>query len=274
MPLHAEQVAASSSIVVDNLTNQVQNHYGVVGVNQIPIFTVPGGEPDRTIRTALGCHNFQASTGPVPIPGGAYTSGGTDQEMIVDQPSTGTAWELWRAYQLLGSTWSACWGGRLSPTTSTGIFDGHYGMSATGISYLATTITEADVAAGVIDHTIALQVDNCDSWVSPAVRGDCGTGVGAPPEGTWFVMPPTVSMPSGMTPFAQMVFRALQTYGAVVTDHAEAVMTVAEDHRDWSFQGHQGVDPITQSWAGLPQYRVLDGIPWSDLQVIDPPAGF
>jgi hypothetical protein len=79
-------------------------------------------------------------------------------------------------------------------------------------------------------------------------------------------------MPTGMTPFAQMVFKALQTYGAVVTDHAGAVMLQAETVQDWTTAGKAGVDPITTSWAGEPEYDVLNGIPWSDLQVIEPPS--
>ncbi len=76
-------------------------------------------------------------------------------------------------------------------------------------------------------------------------------------------------MPAGLTPFAQMVFRALQTYGMVVTDQAGAVMISAESPSDWTAQGHQGTDPITASWQGQPEYATLNGIPWSSLQVIN-----
>jgi hypothetical protein len=81
-------------------------------------------------------------------------------------------------------------------------------------------------------------------------------------------MSATTPMPPGMTPFAQMVFRALQNYGAVVVDKAGAVMIEAETSADWAFQGGTGVDPITTAFAGKPQYLVLNGMPWSQLQVV------
>jgi hypothetical protein len=52
-----------------------------------------------------------------------------------------------------------------------------------------------------------------------------------------------------------MVFTALQDHGAVVVDFAGAVMTEAEQPSDWAAEGHQGVDPITASWDGLPEYQ-------------------
>jgi hypothetical protein len=134
-------------------------------------------------------------------------------------------------------------------------------------------ITEADVESGSIDHALAMQIPACDAYVVPADRGDCsGTSADEPSEGTWFRIASGVTMPSHLTPFAQMVFHALQNYGAVVTDKGGAVMIQAESVEDWSASGHTGVDPITASWAGQPEYAVLNGIPWSDLQVIQPPS--
>ena len=75
-----------------------------------------------------------------------------------------------------------------------------------------------------------------------------------------------------MLPFAQMVFRTLQTYGAVVVDKARAVMVEAENSNDWAFAGNTGTDPITTSFAGKPQYSALNGMPWSQLQVIIAPS--
>ncbi|HET6874448.1 MAG TPA: hypothetical protein VFH70_06695 [Acidimicrobiales bacterium] len=276
----AQPVAAGSSSLVASLVNQYQTYYGYIGVNRLPIFTVPATQPLVKVSLASGCYgSFLATLGPgVPIPPGAYNSNTSDEWMIVSQPSTGQAWELWKATQTNGQ-WSACWGGGLNTLTSTGVFPAPFGASATGISYLATTITEDDVASGQIDHAIALQIPKCNNYVAPADRTDCKTGMaggstpGTPPEGTWFRLPATTPMPAGLTPFAQMVFQALKTYGAVVTDHAGAVMTEAENSNDWAFEGHIGTDPITTAFAGKLQWNVFNGMPWSQLQVINPPLG-
>jgi hypothetical protein len=67
-----------------------------------------------------------------------------------------------------------------------------------------------------------------------------------------------------------MVFRAVQTYGMVVTDYAGAVMLQSEQPSDWAAEGHTGTDPITTSWDGQAEYDVVASLPWSDLQTVDP----
>jgi hypothetical protein len=106
----------------------------------------------------------------------------------------------------------------------------------------------------------------------PVDRTDCGDDVGQPGEGQWFRFAAGTQMPSGLTPFAQMVFRAIETYGAVVTDQAWGVFLEAEQPSDWAAEGHTGIDPITASWDGLEAYQVVASLPWSDLQVVDPPS--
>lgn len=268
-----QRVASDSTILVVNLVNQYRTHYGSIGVNRMPIFTVPANQRLVPVSVKSGCWwTFLYSTGTsVPIPPGAYNSNSSDDDLIVSQPSTGRAWEFWRATEANGH-WSACWGGGENLSSSSGVFPAPFGLSATGISYLATTITEADVTSGKIAHAIAMEITGCNASVAPADRTDCRVSRGSPSEGTWFRLPSTARMPANLTPFAQMVFRALQTYGAVVVDHAGAVMVEAENSRDWAFEGHAGTDPITASFAGKPQYAVLNGMPWSQLQVIVPPA--
>ena len=65
----------------------------------------------------------------------------------------------------------------------------------------------------------------------------------------------------GADPFGQMVFKAIQTYGMVVTDYAGAVMLEAEQPSDWAAEGNSGTDPIrpagkanrsTASWPTFP----------------------
>lgn len=258
-----------------NLVTQYQTSYGSVGVNFMPVFTVPASQPTIPVTVKAGCNNFMANVGRVPIPVGAYTTDPSyqnDSDIVVYQPSTATEWELWQAADNGDGTWSACWGGKTSPATSNGVFPTPSGLSATGISYLATLVTEQDIASGTINHTIAMQVARCNGSVAPANRQDCATDPGQPPEGTWFRLAANASMPSGLTPYAQMVFRALQTYGAVVTDQAGAVMIQSETSRDWAETGHSGSDPITTAMSGQPEYSALNGIPWNALQVIVPPG--
>lgn len=265
---------ASSVEFVHDIVNDYTTDYGTVGVGQVPIYTVPAGQPGVSMLVQPGCNNFLASTGPtVPIPPYAQLIGTSDSPLVIFQPSTGSDWEFWQAQKQSNGTYTACWGGRLDAYDSSGVFAHPYGESATGISYLATAITETDVSSGSIDHAVALQVPRCSGFVYPANRGDCGYDPGEPPEGQWFRLPASLVMPPGLTPFAQMVFRALQKYGAVITDQAGDVSLVAEQASDWYAQGNTGPDPITESWAGEPEYRVVANIPWSQLQAVEPPGG-
>ncbi len=250
-----------------------QAHYGTVGVNTMPVYTVPAGAPMVPLAPSPGCNDFLPSTGPtVPLPVGLHLNGSPDDPLAIYQPSTGRDWELWQAHLQPSGGLSACWGGMLDVYGSSGVFPSPYGLSATGISYLATVITQQDLASGRIDHALALEIPRCNYWVYPADRGDCGSDPGQPPEGQWFRMPASVAEPPGLTPFAQMVFRALQTYGMVVTDQAGAVMLQAEQPQDWAAQGHRGQSPLLASWQGLSEYQVVADLPWASLQAVSPPG--
>lgn len=273
-------VTASSAQIVGNLVHQLHEYYGSVGVSDgpysIPIFVASRDQKSVPVRvsSAHGCNDFTPDTGSrIPIPPNAEPASGSDGSLVVSQPSTSTEWELWRARRNPDGSWTACWGGRLSGTAElVGVFPAPYGLSASGISYLDTVVKESDVASGRIRHVLAMGVVECNGMVAPADRTDCGHSPGRPSEGTWLRLPPALHMPHGLTPFARMVFRALQRYGVVVTDQSGAVSIGTEDPRDWAIQGHNGIDPITASFAGKPSYAALDGVPWSKLEVIRPPA--
>jgi hypothetical protein len=243
-----------------------------VGVNSAPIYSVGPDQADVTVSPKPGCLNFTSGTGTeVPIPPYTSLNESADDPLIVYQPSSGNAWEFWEATRNPDGTYSACWGGELDMASTDGVFATPYGLSASGISYLATTITENDIASGWIGHAIAVTLPHCNGSVYPADRTDCGGGSGQPGEGQWFRFPANLAMPSGLTPFGQMVFKAIQTYGMVVTDQGGAVMLEAEQPSDWAAEGHSGTDPITASWAGEQEYQVVASLPWASLQTVDPP---
>jgi hypothetical protein len=285
-------VDQNSSAYVANLVAQYESAYGAVGVNfNRPVYEVPAGQAMVPISVSSGCNDFTgdqatpngsgASGTEVPIPSYAQAGNSSDNILTVYQPSTNRAWEFWEAVNTGNGTWSACWGGELNMATSNGIFPDPYGETAAGISNLATEITESDVASGSIHHAIAMEVlgDQCDRSATssdgglyPADRTDCSNSIaGAPAEGQWFRFPANLAMPSGLSPFAQMVFKAVQTYGMVVVDQGGAVMLEADEPSVWSEQGNSGTDPITASESGLPEYQLVASLPWQDLETIDPP---
>ncbi len=287
-------VDPSSSALVANLVSQYQGAYGQIGVNtNRPVYEVPADQAMVPVTVQSGCRDFTQDTGKkAPIPANAEPGDSSDNILTVYQPSTHTAWEFWEAAVSHGS-WSACWGGKLDMATTNGVFPYPYGETASGISNLATEITEGDVASGAIDHAIAFQIlgDTCD-WSAtsakgglyPADRTDCGQDIsGAPAEGQWFRFAPGTQMPTGLTPFAQMVFKAVLTYGMVIVDQGGAVSIEADVNGwvdgtttvvgPWEEEGNPvSTDPINNTTGTTPAYELVANLPWADLQAIDPPG--
>jgi hypothetical protein len=278
--LPSSTVATSdSSTIVANFVKGYQTNYGTVGLNAggwgMPTYTVPANQPLVGMQVASGCYDFTGGTPSgigggttgteVPIPPNVGLNGLGDNPLVIWQPSTNTEWEFWIA-QPSGSGYSACWGGKITnASTSNGVFPNGYGMSASGISYLGTEITSADIASGAINHMIDIIVPGnfCNAGIAPADRTDCGSNPGSPSEGTILRFPANVPMPSGLAPFAQMVFTAIQKYGMIVIDQGGATVLSAQ------FEPNGG--PITSSLGGQQPYQVVANLPWSQMQTVQYP---
>jgi len=251
-------------------------------VNTQPMYYAPLGAPLVAMNVSPGCNNF-VGVGPgevpseVPMPSEVNLNGSSDNPLIIY--SSLEVYELWQVSEDSPTSYSACWGGAAPLASFTGVFNGTFGMSASGISYAATIISENDVKSGAIRHAIAVELPYCDGYVAPAVRGDCantGDPAGAPAEGQWFRFAPGTTCGSACNnPFADLVFQAISTYGMVVTDNTggSCAALVMEQPSDWAAQGYAGEDPITAALDGAPVYSVVAGLPWGDLQAISPVLG-
>jgi len=137
-------VDPNSAAVVSNVVAQYQYAYGGVAVNlNRPVYEVPADQPMVPVSVSSGCNNFTVDTGTkAPIPSYAVPGDSSDKVLTVYQPSSGRDWEFWQATDN-GSSWSACWGGKLNMATSYGVFPRPYGETGSGISNLATEMTGA-----------------------------------------------------------------------------------------------------------------------------------
>lgn len=271
-PLHP-----ASSALVANFDRQWRRYYNNVGINTDryapPIFVAGPDTPLRTVRF-WDCQNkgwldpaFAAQMAAVPIPAGTRPSAGTDGELVISQPSTDTVWELWQARWASDGVLEACWGGRLTGVSrSIGSFTAPFGTTATGLSLAGGLITPEELAAGRIDHALAISMvetkRDAQSW--PANRNDGWvTGDDAIPEGLRFRLDPALdvdALPISRT--AKIVAKALQTYGMVVRDTSGAVTFYAEN------VAAEGRPDPYPSLFGAPSYSVLNGIPWTRLQAL------
>jgi hypothetical protein len=276
-----DTVLSNSSSLVTDFVNQYTQNYGTVGVNAdtnyaIPIYRASASQSLSQVSFDSADCSGDSSFGSfqVPVPSGAVPAQGTDHSLIVYQASTNTDWEFWEFGNGSNGGYTACAGGEITNvSTSNGVFPTSGGqLASSGISYLATMITNSDINSGAINHAIALQLIYCNgSYVAPArTNYDCSGG--SIPYGQYFRFPSSLAMPSGLTSLGQMVFKAIQNYGLVVTDHAGAVTVEGEDPAGWDLTNNTTDNPIGDAMDGQASYSVITSLPWADLQAISSPA--
>jgi hypothetical protein len=283
-PLAASAPQASDSAqLVAAFNHQVQTYYGHVVINttewSAPVYTVPANAPTTTVVPQNGTcprgegvfQPFEQDVSAVPIPAGAQAAKGTDEDMVVWQPSSGHEWELWRAQQV-GGQWTACWGGEFQDAyTSEGVLPEPLGVSAAGLSILAGQIHLEELQQGTIDHALEVTLPDtaASGFVWPANRTD-GTSDDAYsiPEGTRFRLKPSLNLSSlNLNPAALEIATAVQRYGMIVADTAGAVALEAQDPTPLMRAGQP--NPYEKLLSGGP-YEVLNAVPWTDLEVVSP----
>jgi hypothetical protein len=280
-------LASNSAAIVANIAQDQANFFGIWGLNtdsySTPLFYVGRNTPVQT-WTYSDCQNLPQlapvlapSLQDVPTPANLFASQGTDEVTTIYQPSTDTFWDFWRAEKDASGHWSACWGGKIRHyRENPGIFSNPLGASASGLPLAAGLIRISELQHGYIDHAIILVVPrtqaNCFSW--PANRDDGNTaGSDIPCEGQRFRLNPSFDVSTLYSPAAQIIARAMQQYGVILTDHGGAVVSYAEDPRLYETT-HGGVNPYPALEDPLnlltPDERsaVLTQIPISQLQAL------
>ena len=272
-------IASTSSAYTAALLAQVA-HYGA-WVNSysysIPVYTVGPAQPRVPVALDISGGTTQtlaaAFHAGVPIPSGAVAAPGTDQSMVVWQPSTDTLWEFWHAQKVDG-VWHARWGGEMQKVSSNpGYYSNrdYWGGSATGLSLLGGLIGPAELQSGQIDHALAMAIPHAAAgrFVFPAQRTDGNDrSTNAIPEGTRFRLNPRINVAALHLPrFTAMVALAAQRYGIIVRDQAGTVALYAQQPSPGEPNPYYGREGL---FDGLHTYQLLQGFPWRDLEVVRP----
>ncbi len=251
-------LAPDSAAVVANIALDEASTNAAWGLNtdtySTPVFYVGRDTPVQN-WTYSDCQNMPQlapviadSLKDVPTPANLIVSQGTDESTTIYQPSTDTYWDFWRAQEDSSGHWSACWGGKIEHySRNPGIFANPLGASASGLPLGAGVIRISELQRGYIDHAIILVVPRtqagCFSW--PANRDDGNTaGSDIPCEGQRFRLNPAFDVSTLYSPAAQIIARAMQQYGLIVTDHGGSVVSYAQDERPYE-AAHGGVNPYT-----------------------------
>ena len=249
-----------------------------------PVYTVPAGQPRVrvTLDQPFGA-TLKGAFASVPLPDNARPASGTDAHLTVHQPSTDSLWEFWQLRRL-SDGWHASWGGAMSGVSgSAGYYssaswpgaESNWGATATSLPVIGGTMLLSELAAGRIDHALAIGVPDARAGVFafPAQRTD-GTSADplAIPEGARLRLDPALNIDAlGLPPLVRAMAVAAQRYGIIVRDKTTSITT---------FYGEDptptGTNPYPQLLGGRLPNDELASFPWDHLQLLSmqlTPAG-
>jgi hypothetical protein len=116
-----------------------------------PRYNVPCRTYRCTVVSPSGTTSTDVLQG-VPIPLGARPAAGSDAQMIIIDPASGTEWDVWQA-SFDGSGWSVSNGSVYNINWDA--MPTRYGSRGAGVPYYAGLIRHWEIAAGRIDHALA-----------------------------------------------------------------------------------------------------------------------
>ena len=158
----------------------------------------------------------------------ANTVGGNDgdRHLVVNETS-GISYNFYNFVHTAGaSTATASFYGS-TPLDGDGFTDPATGLNAgcraPWSTPMAGLLSGAEVAAGEIEHALGVGFPGsllAIGWVYPARHEDSNTSgySGSIPMGSRLVVPATATMPTGLSPLGQKIWRAAQRYGFIVVD--------------------------------------------------------
>ena len=120
---------------------------------------------------------MQRAIDAVPIPRRARPAAGTDEHMVVWQPSRDTMWEFWRMRRAHGGWHADAAGAMHHVSTNPGYYTPRswpgaqpwWGATATGLPLVAGLMTIRELRSGHIDHALAMAIPDSRAgvWARP-----------------------------------------------------------------------------------------------------------
>jgi hypothetical protein len=206
------------------------------GEYSIPVVNSAPSDPLVAVDVPA-THGRPATVVNVRIPAGvtgAEPPGG-DGTLQVNE-TNGISHSFWRFFRLSATTATAEAYGS-TPLDADGFTDPATGLNA-GIraawcSPMAGLLTGPEIAAGEIEHALAVALPAsmlARGWVAPALQEDntSSSYFGSIPMGSRLVVPPTATMPPGLSALGQKIWRAARRYGFLVVDLADSPTLYAD----------------------------------------------
>jgi hypothetical protein len=210
----------------------------------------------------------------VPIPEDAIPDKELDSHLAIVDYEQGIAWDMWAAEKKPDGTWWSCTGMKYdlygSGVFNPKDFDIHNGESihlygpsrASGVPIIAGLIMHDEIIEGRIEHKLACacaRVGLLEHFYPPAVWTD-GSYPNGIPEGALIQLDPKLDLDAlGLSREEKIIAKALQEYGAVMTDYAGGATLYGEGL--WSNKD--------KGWEGILEEEGLRKIPFNKYRFIE-----
>jgi hypothetical protein len=284
-PVPADAALDPSSVAVVGVFNEeiaaLKQAGKEPGINtvaySVPIYTVPTNQPTVKVTLTQTASALQSAWSAVPLPATAKPAAGTDEHLVVWQPSANRLWEFWRLVHGTGG-WHASWGGAMQNVSSNpGVYGLEawpgatpwWGASASSLSIAGGLMTLEDFKLGQINHALALGIPHVriGIYASPAKRTDGKfTEPLSLPEGAHLRLDPNLNLAAlKLPPVTLKIAEAAQRYGIFIRDTAGNVCFYAQDPIP------TGTEPYTGPYGyfeGKSAGQLMASFPWSHLQLL------
>lgn len=255
-----------------------------------PIYWSQPSDPSATIHCTKLWGRCPLEGIRVKIPARARAAASSDGHMAVVDQRSGWEYDFWQPQRPRHGTLMTSWGGRtrIGPGQGDGL-DGD--ATASDVALLAGTIRAPELAAGSIEHALAVSVPCTSGAVVWPARADdlpCArlgrSNVDAPPMGAHLQLDMTAEQiaATGAPAWQRAIMRTMVRYGMFVVDTngSDDIELAAEGDRTYTSFGFPPRMIATVKRRGAIYYAPhgvwnLDGVPLDvgRLRVIDPCVG-
>ncbi len=225
--------------------NSSTDHYGIpwasgTGAPQVPITWTASWGP--TESDMLACPDG-SSDFCYPIPGTAPIEGGPDADTDADRhvlyldtagaPNDCTLYELYNAQNFTGPGWTAANGAIFHLGSNALRPEGWTSADAAGLPVLPGLVRVDEVLAGEIHHAIRFTMDvTAMAYIHPATHAAGVEGTDLPPMGLRVRLRADYPVDSAPAP-AQVILRAMQTYGLILADNGSDWYITGDSDDRW-----------------------------------------
>jgi len=268
----------SSTMIQQSILNQLSKNITFSnGGYGMALAYAKAGDPIYSVKCTQYCNGPVGMTLNFPIPSGTVPATGSDHHLVVaymaqdGSPYAGKELDMWEASYSNGS-WSAA-GAYINDLKGWGAAcpSGQHCLSnvAAGFSGLGGAVRPEEIAAGHIDHALAIATPYNRTggyFACPATHHDEIAGsTSALPQGARIQLDPSFNVDAQNWPqWIKIIAKALQTYGAYNRDFSGVVVVYGVTDQNAGVPKWSSVGVPYDSNA----YGALNVIPWNKMRVL------